>query len=100
MQSVSIRLVLRSRHLEFFYLVITNFRHAKPCVMALSSERHDSAVNPDRGIYVEMESVMEVRYTSDDPDYWYGAPPSTTTSGIGLPAFIPLSKRHLRPCRS
>ena len=60
--------------------------------MALSSERHDSAVNPDRGIYVEMESVMEVRYTSDDPDYWYGAPPSTTTSGIGLPAFIPLVK--------
>ena len=51
--------------------------------MALSSERHDSTVNPDRGIYVEMESVMEVRYTSDDPDFRC-TPTTTTPCGIGL----------------
>ena len=37
----------------------THFRHAKTCVivrMALASEPHDSTVNPDRGIHVEMES--------------------------------------------
>ena len=30
--------------------------------MALKSERHDTIVNPDEGIYVEMEQIMEVRF--------------------------------------
>ena len=29
--------------------------------MALKSERHETVVNPDEGIYVEMEQIMEVR---------------------------------------
>ena len=29
--------------------------------MALSSERFENVVNPDEGIYVEMEGVMEVK---------------------------------------
>jgi len=37
--------------------------------MALSSARQDSKVNPDKGIYVEMEGIMEVRYTSEDIDF-------------------------------
>jgi len=37
--------------------------------MALKSERHETVVNPDNGIYVEMEQIMEVRFTSDDPDF-------------------------------
>ena len=28
--------------------------------MALRSYRHESSVDPDRGVYVEMEGVMEV----------------------------------------
>ena len=30
--------------------------------MALKSERHDTVVNPDEGIYVEMEQIMEVGF--------------------------------------
>jgi len=37
--------------------------------MALRSERHDSVVDPDSGVYVEMEGIMEVRYTSEDVDF-------------------------------
>jgi len=37
--------------------------------MALPSSRQNTQVNPDKGIYVEMEGIMEVRYTSEDPDY-------------------------------
>ena len=40
--------------------------------MALPSGRSHSGhtVDPDRGIYVEMKGVMEIRYTSDyDTDY-------------------------------
>ena len=37
--------------------------------MALPSARQKSQVDPDKGIYVEMEGVMEVRYLSDDIDY-------------------------------
>ena len=60
--------------------------------MALNSERFESVVNPDKGIYVEMEGVMEVRhspnivlsqsdlrvkvrYSSDDPDYYHPPEP-------------------------
>ena len=28
--------------------------------MALKSERHETVVNPNEGIYVEMEQIMEV----------------------------------------
>ena len=37
--------------------------------MALPSGRSQSGqtVDPDRGIYVEMPGVMEIRYTSDYP---------------------------------
>ena len=38
--------------------------------MALRSERQESIVDPDNGVYVEMEGIMEVRYVSDDPDYF------------------------------
>ena len=41
--------------------------------MALPSTRQDSKVNPDDGIYVEMEGIMEVRYSSEDVDF-YRAP--------------------------
>jgi len=37
--------------------------------MALSSARQDSKVDPDKGVYVEMEGIMEVRYTSEDIDF-------------------------------
>jgi len=37
--------------------------------MALRSERQDSKVDPDNGVYVEMEGIMEVRYSSEDVDY-------------------------------
>ena len=37
--------------------------------MALRSERQDSKVDPDKGVYVEMEGIMEVRYSSEDVDY-------------------------------
>lgn len=37
--------------------------------MALSSNRQNSNIDPSNGIYVEMEGVMEVRYTSEDIDY-------------------------------
>ena len=30
--------------------------------MALTSERHETAVNPNDGIYVEMEQIMEVEF--------------------------------------
>ena len=30
--------------------------------MALKSERHETVVNPDEGIYVEMEQIMEVHF--------------------------------------
>ena len=33
--------------------------------MALKSERHETVVNPDNGIYVEMEQIMEVRFDSE-----------------------------------
>ena len=38
--------------------------------MALPSGRSHSGhtVDPDRGIYVEMKGVMEIRYTSDYDD--------------------------------
>ena len=32
--------------------------------MALKSERHETVVNPDNGIYVEMEQIMEVGFDS------------------------------------
>ena len=37
--------------------------------MALPSGRSQSGqtVDPDRGIYVEMPGIMEIRVTSDDP---------------------------------
>ena len=38
--------------------------------MALSSARQKSAVDPGKGKFVEMEGVMEVRYVSDDIDYF------------------------------
>jgi len=41
--------------------------------MALSSERKQSSVNPAEGMYVEMEGVMEVRWSSEDID---NQPPS------------------------
>ena len=37
--------------------------------MALRSERQDSKVDPDKGVYVEMEGIMEVRFSSEDVDY-------------------------------
>lgn len=37
--------------------------------MALPSARQDSKVDPDKGIYVEMERIMEVRYESEDIDF-------------------------------
>ena len=38
--------------------------------MALSSSRQNgSTVDPDKGIYVEMEGIMEVRFTSEDDEY-------------------------------
>ena len=37
--------------------------------MALPSLRQNTQVNPDKGIYVEMEGIMEVRYTSEDVEY-------------------------------
>eukprot|EP00092_Neocalanus_flemingeri_P020470 GFUD01022175.1.p1 GENE.GFUD01022175.1~~GFUD01022175.1.p1 ORF type:complete len:818 (+),score=242.63 GFUD01022175.1:73-2454(+) len=37
--------------------------------MALRSERQDSKVDPDKGVYVEMEGIMEVRYASEDVDF-------------------------------
>ena len=37
--------------------------------MALPSARQESKVNPEDGIYVEMERIMEVRYESEDIDY-------------------------------
>ena len=37
--------------------------------MALSSNRQNSNIDPSNGIYVEMECVMEVGYTSEDIDY-------------------------------
>ena len=37
--------------------------------MALPSSRQNTQVNPDKGVYVEMEGIMEVRYTSEDMDY-------------------------------
>ena len=36
--------------------------------MALSSARQRSMVDPSKGIYVEMEGIMEVRYLCDDVD--------------------------------
>ena len=33
--------------------------------MALKSERHETVVNPDNGIYVEMEQIMEVGFDSE-----------------------------------
>ena len=30
--------------------------------MALKSERHETVVNPNEGIYVEMEQIMEVGF--------------------------------------
>ena len=36
--------------------------------MALSSARQKSLVDPDKGIYVEMKGVMEVRYLADASD--------------------------------
>ena len=32
--------------------------------MALKSERHETVVNPDEGIFVEMEGIMEVEFKS------------------------------------
>ena len=37
--------------------------------MALRSERHDTVVDPERGVYVEMEGIMEVRWASEDYDF-------------------------------
>ena len=37
--------------------------------MALSSARQESKVDPDKGVYVEMEGIMEVRYTSEDSEF-------------------------------
>lgn len=37
--------------------------------MALSSSRQDSTVDPDKGIYVEMEGIMEIRWMSEDLDF-------------------------------
>jgi len=37
--------------------------------MALRSDRQDSKVDPDMGVYVEMEGIMEVRYACDYDDY-------------------------------
>lgn len=37
--------------------------------MALRSVRQDSLVDPDKGVYVEMEGIMEVRYSSEDIDF-------------------------------
>ena len=37
--------------------------------MALPSARQQTTVDPDKGIYVEMHDIMEVRYSSEDPDY-------------------------------
>ena len=37
--------------------------------MALRSERQDSKVNPDEGVYVEMHGIMEVRFSSEDIDF-------------------------------
>ena len=36
--------------------------------MALSSARQESKIDPDNGIYVEMEGILEVRWTIDDED--------------------------------
>lgn len=36
--------------------------------MALSSARQESRIDPDNGIYVEMEGILEVRWTIDDED--------------------------------
>ena len=54
--------------------------------MALPSSRQNTQVNPDKGIYVEMEDIMEVRYTSEDPDYYQppediSSPPPTPVPG-------------------
>lgn len=35
----------------------------------MRSDRQDSRVDPDQGVYVEMEGIMEVRYVSEDVDY-------------------------------
>jgi len=37
--------------------------------MALPSKRQNSSVNPDKGVYVEMACVMEIRTDSEDPDF-------------------------------
>ena len=37
------------------------------------AECHDTVVDPERGVYVEIEGIMEVRWSSDyypDPDYY------------------------------
>ena len=34
--------------------------------MALRSERQESRVDPDQGVHVEMEGIMEVRYAKND----------------------------------
>ena len=39
--------------------------------MALRSERQESKVNPDEGVFVEMEGIMEVRFSSEDFDFKY-----------------------------
>jgi len=37
--------------------------------MALSSARFEGVVNPAEGIFVEMEGIMQVDYTADNPNY-------------------------------
>ena len=37
--------------------------------MTSPSSCPNTPVNPDNGVCVEMEGIMEVRYTSDDPEY-------------------------------
>ena len=37
--------------------------------MDLNSVRQDSKVVPDKGVYVEMEGIMKVLYSSENIDY-------------------------------
>jgi len=39
------------------------------CIMALSSARFEGVVNPAEGIFVEMEGIMQVDYTADNPNF-------------------------------
>ena len=42
---------------------------SKLTIMALPSSRQNTKVNPDAGVFVEMEGIIELRVKSDDMDY-------------------------------